>query len=141
MEKALLKKLMSYSHLCSAFFKNEFKKTIGQYVIPFSFILYFKRRIFPLIRDSCDYYCPHANKCDGHRFLDFVETVYEFQQVAILQKKCFHKDFCFINLNNSNKLDDWDFYFYNIKDLSQYTFLQRMSIIEYGFNQVDIDQF
>ena len=141
MEKAILKKLMSYSHLRSAFFKDEFKKTVGQFVIPFSFILYFKRCVFPLIRDSCDYYCPHANKCDGHRFLDFVETVYEFQQVAILQKKCFHKDFCFINLNDSNKLDDWDFHSYNIKDLSQYTFLQRMSIIEYGFNQVDIDQF
>ena len=47
MEIAILKKLMSYCHLRSAFFKNEFKKTVGQYVIPFSFILYFKRRVFP----------------------------------------------------------------------------------------------
>ena len=71
MEKTLLKKLMSYSHLRSAFFKDEFKKTDGQYVIPFSHILYFKRRVFPLIRDSCDYVCPYANQYDGHRFLDF----------------------------------------------------------------------
>lgn len=70
MEKALLKKLMSYSHLRAAFFKDKFKKTAGQYVIPFSFILYFKRRVFPLIRDSCAYDCPHANECDGHRFLN-----------------------------------------------------------------------
>ena len=71
MEKALLKKLMSYSHLRAAFFKDEFKKTAGQYVIPFSFILYFKRRVFPLIIDSCAYDCPYANECDGHRFFKF----------------------------------------------------------------------
>ena len=57
MEKALLKKLMSYSYLAAAFFKNEFKKSDGQYIIPFSFILNFKRRVFPLIRDSCDDVC------------------------------------------------------------------------------------
>ena len=125
MEKALLKKLMSYSHLRAAFFKDEFRKTDGQYVIPFSFILYFKRRVFPLIRDSCAYDCPHANECDGHRFLNFIETVYQFELHAVLEQKCFHKDFCFFNLNDNEKIDDWDFYFYSIKDLSQYTFLQR----------------
>ena len=61
-------------HLQAAFFKDKFKKTTGQYVIPFWFILYFKRRVFPLIRDSCGAYdCPHANKCDGHRFLNFIQ--------------------------------------------------------------------
>ena len=125
MEKALLKKLMSYSHLRSAFFKDEFRKTDGQYIIPFSFILYFKRRVFPLIRDSCNYDCPHANECDGHRFLNFIKTVYQFQLHAVLEEKCFHKDFCFFCLNDNKEIDDWDFYFYNIKDLSQYTFVQR----------------
>ena len=125
MEKGLLKKLMSYSHLRSAFFKDEFKKTVGQYVIPFSFILYFKRRVFPLIRQSCAYDCLHANQCDGHRFLDFIETVYQFEVNAVLDHKCFHKDFCFYSLNGDDKIEDWDFVFYNIKDLSQYTFLQR----------------
>ena len=125
MEKALLKKLMSYSHLRSVFFKDEFKKTDGQYVIPFSHILYFKRRVFPLIRDSCAYDCPHANRCDGHGFLDFIETVYQFQVYAVLEQKCFHKDFCFFSLNGDDKIDDWDFCFYNIRDLSQYSFLQR----------------
>ena len=129
MEKAILKKLMSYSHLRSAFFKDEFRKTVGQYVIPFSFILYFKRRVFPLIRQSCAYDCPHANQCDGHRFLDFIETVYQFQVNAVLEQKCFHKDFCFYSLNGDDKIDDWDFLFYNIKDLSQYTFLQRVQYL------------
>ena len=125
MEKALLKKLMSYSYLQAAFFKNEFKKSDGQYVIPFSFILYFKKRVFPLIRDSCDYDCSHANECDGHQFLNFIETVYQFQQHAVFEKKCFYKDFCFFSLNDNERIDDWDFHFYSIKDLLQYTFLQR----------------
>ena len=129
MEKTLLKKLMSYSHLRFAFFKDRFKKTDGQYVIPFSHILYFKRRVFPLIRDSCAYDCPHANLCDGHRFLDFIERVYQFQVYAVLEQKCFHKDFCFYSLNGDDKIDDWDFLFYNIKDLSQYTFLQRVQYL------------
>ena len=79
MEKA---KLMSYSYLVAAFFKDEFKKSD-------SFILYFKRRVFPLIRDSCDYDCPYANECDGHQFLNFIETLYQFQQHAVFEKKCF----------------------------------------------------
>ena len=126
MEKALLKKLMSYSYLAAAFFKNEFKKSDGQYVIPFSFILYFKRRVFPLIKDSCDDVCPYANECDGHRFLDFIETLYQFQQHAVFEEKCFYKDFCFYNFRlNDEKIADCDFHFYSVKDLSQYTFLQR----------------
>ena len=127
MEKALLKKLMSYFYLRAAFFKNEFKKSDGQYVIPFSFILYFKRRVFPLIRDSCDYVCPYANECDGHQFLNFIETLYQFQQHAVFEKKCFYKYFCFYNfrLNDNEKIADWNFHFYSVKDLSQYTFLQR----------------
>ena len=129
MAKAILKKLMSYCHLRSAFFKNEFRKTDGQYVIPFSFILYFKRRVFPLIIDSCAYDCPHANQCDGHRFLNFIETVYQFQVNSVLQQKCFHKDFCFYSLNGDDKIEDWDFVFYNIKDLSQYTFIQRIQYL------------
>ena len=127
MEKALLKKLMSYSYLVAAFFKDQFKKSDGQYVIPFSFILNFKRRVFPLIRDSCNYVCPFAYECDGHQFLNFIETLYQFQQHAIFEKKCFYKDFCFYNfrLNDKEEIADWDFYFYTVKDLSQYTFSQR----------------
>ena len=41
-------KLMQYSYSLQSFFKNEFKKE-DCYIIPFSHILYFKRRVFPLI--------------------------------------------------------------------------------------------
>ena len=89
MEEAFLNtviafKLMSYSYSLACFFKDEFKKNENEYVIPFSHILYIKRNVFQLIRDSCDYVCPFANECDGHQFLNFIEKLYQFQQHAVL---------------------------------------------------------
>ena len=89
-------KLMQYCYSLQSFFKNEFKKE-NCYVIPFSHILYVKRNVFPIIRDSCSYVCPHDQQCDGHKFLDFVEKLYQFQQHAVLEKKCFFRDFIFNN--------------------------------------------
>ena len=135
MEKALLNtviafKLMSYSYSLAGFFKKEFKRNNGEYIIPFSFILHFKRHIFPLIRDTCDYVCPFKDECDGHQFLNFIETLYQFQQHAVLDEKCFYKDFRFYNFrfkkdNDIEKIAGWDFDFYNTKDLSRYTNSQR----------------
>ena len=135
MEQALLNtviafKLITYSYSLARFFKREFETCDGQYVIPFSFILQFKRLVFPLIRDSCSYVCPFANECDGHKFLNFIETLYDFQQHAVLEKKCFYEDFCFYNFrfkidNGEEKIAGWDFDFYTVKDLSKYTFSQR----------------
>ena len=101
MEQALLNtviafKLMAYSYSLKCFFKDDFKKG-KYYVIPFSHILYVKRQVFPMIRDACDYVCPYENECSGHRFLNFIETLYQFQQHAVLEEKCFYKDFCFYN--------------------------------------------
>ena len=85
-------KLMQYCYSLQSFFKNEFKKD-NCYVIPFSHILYVKRHVFPIIRDSCSYVCPSDQQCDGHKFLDFIEELYQFQVYAVLEKKCFFKDF------------------------------------------------
>ena len=135
MEQALLNtvlafKLMAYSYSLKCFFKDEFKRSEYYYVIPFSHILYVKRHIFSLIRDSCDYVCPYANECDGHQFLNFIESLYQFQQHAVLEKKCFFKDFCFYNFRfkkdkDIEKIAGWDFNFYSAKDLSKYTYSQR----------------
>ena len=135
MEEALLNtviafKLMSYSYSLAGFFKDQFKKKDGQYIIPFSFILHFKRHVFPLIRDTCDYVCPYTNECDGHQFLNFIEELYQFQQYAVLEEKCFFKDFHFYNFRfkkdkDIEKIAGWDFNFYNTKDLSHLTFSQR----------------
>ena len=125
-------KLMSYSYSLAGFFKNEFKKNENEYIIPFSYILYVKRHVFPLIRDSCEYVCPYVDECDGHQFLNFIERLYQFQCHAVLEKKCFYKDFRFYNfrfkrdkVQDLQKIAGWDFNINNTKDLSKYTYSQR----------------
>ena len=137
MEKAFLNtviafKLMSYSYSLACFFKDEFKKNENEYVIPFSHILLIKRHVFQLIRDSCDYVCPFVNECDGHQFLNFIEKLYQFQQYAVLEEKCFYKDFRFYNFRlkkdkfqDLQKIAGWDFNRNNTKDLSHLTYSQR----------------
>ena len=125
-------KLMSYSYSLAGFFKDEFKKNENEYVIPFSHIMYIKRHVFPLIRNSCEYVCPYVDECDGHQFLNFIERLYQFQCHAVLEKKCFYKDFRFYNfrlkkdkLQDLEKIAGWDFNINNTKDLSRYTYSQR----------------
>ena len=125
-------KIMQYSYSLKSFLKKEFKQN-GMYVIPFSHILYFKRNIFPLIRDACDYVCPYEDQCDGHKFLDFVEKLWEFQHYAVLEKKCYFRDFCFYNfrykrdeVHQIEKIAGWDFNVLYAKDLSHLSYSQRL---------------
>ena len=124
-------KLMCYSYSLKTFFKNEFKEN-NRYVIPFSHILNVKRHVFQMIRDSCDYVCPYNNQCDGHKFLNFIKKLYEFQQHAVLEKKCFYRYFYFYNfklkrdeVNDCEKVAGWDFNAFVTKDLSNLTYSQR----------------
>ena len=124
-------KIMEYAYSLQCFFKNEFKKENG-YVIPFLHILYVKRHIFPLIRDACDYVCPYTEPCDGRKFLDFVEKLYQFEVDAVLEKKCYFRDFYFNNfrlkrdeVHEMEKVSGWDFHPNGTKDLSHLTYSQR----------------
>ena len=124
-------KLMVYSYSLKCFFKEDFKKD-KNYVILFSHILFVKRRVFPMIRDCCGYVCPYNEECDGHKFLNFVEKLYQFQQHAVIEEKCFFRNFQFYNfklkkdeVNNCEKIDGWDFNSLETKDLSHLTYSQR----------------
>ena len=125
-------KIMQYSYSLKSFFKNEFKQN-DVYIIPFSHILYFKRNIFPMIRDACDCVCPYAEQCDGHKLLDFVEKLYEFQHYAVLERKCFFKEFYFYDfrykvdkVHGMEKVAGWDFNAFNSKDLSHLPYSQML---------------
>ena len=127
-------KLMGYSYSLKSFFKDEFKKENG-YVIPFSHVLFFKRKVFPLIRDCCSNVCPHENECDGHKFLDFIEKLYQFQKFAVLENKCFYGNFYFYNFKlkkdkDCEKVHGWDFNSYQTKDLSHLTFSKRCQYLD-----------
>ena len=123
-------KLMSYSFSLKCFFKNEFKED-DHYVIPFSHILYIKRKVFPMIRDCCGYVCPFTDECDGHKFLNFVEKLYDFQKYAVLEEKRFYNYFYFYKFqlkkdnNECEKVHGWDFNSFETKDLSHLTYSKR----------------
>ena len=100
MEQALINtviafKMMEYSYSLKCFFKDEFKKN-GGYMVPFSHVLYIKRTIFPLIRNACDYVCPYKEQCDGHKFLNFIEKLWEFEYYAVTEKNVFFENFIFM---------------------------------------------
>ena len=100
MEKALentliAEKYMEYSVSLKSFFKEEFKCGKSAYKIPSSHILYTKRKIFPLIRDSCDYVCPKLKQCDGHEFLDYIQMLWEAICWAVENKKVYYKFYYF----------------------------------------------
>ena len=124
-------KFMSYSYSLVDFFKDEFKKDNG-YMIPFSHILDFKKRIFPLIRDSCGYVCPNTKPCDGHNFLDFIEKLCQFEQNVVLERKCYFRDFYIYDfrfkrdeVHGMEKVCGWDFIPEVSKNLSHLTYSQR----------------
>ena len=102
-------------------------------MIPFSHILYIKRNIFPLIRDACDYVCPYKGQCDGHKFLDFVEKLWEFEYYAVTEKKCFFREFYFFDfrfktdkVHEMEKVAGWDFKAITVKNLSHLSYSQRL---------------
>ena len=125
-------KIMEYAYSLKSFFKDEFKKSEDEYVIPYSHIVFFKKNIFPLIRDSCDYVCPYQEKCHGHMVLDFIQDLVEFQCHSVIEKKCYFRDFRFYNfrlkrdkVHEMEIVSGWDFNYQVAKDLSHLSFSQR----------------
>ena len=137
MEQALINtviafKMMEYSYSLKCFFKDEFKKD-GGYMVPFSHVLYIKRTIFPLIRNACDYVCPYKEQCDGHKFLNFIEKLWEFEYYAVTEKKCFFREFYFYDfrfktdkVHEMEKVAGWDFNSITAKNLSHLSYSQRL---------------
>ena len=137
LEQALLNtviafKLMRYSYSLKSFFKDQFKTENG-YKIPYSHVIYFKRHVFPLIRDACDYVCPNNDdQCTGHRLINFIEKLCEFEEHAVLKEKYFFGYFYFYNFkikkdeeNNVFKVVEWEFNSFATKDLGKYSFSKR----------------
>ena len=60
----------------------------------------------------------------------FIEKLYQFQQHAVLEKKCFFKEFRFYNFRlkkdkDLQKIAGWDFNLYTTKDLSHLSYSKR----------------
>ena len=145
MEKALqntliANKFMEYSVSLKSFFKDEFKSGNSTYKIPFSHILYSKtfHIFFPLIRDSCDYVCPKLKQCDGHKFLDFIQMLWEAIRWAVEEKKVYYKFFYFHTFTLTSdveftlkpvKIKGWYVLPVEPQNLSHLSYSRRMSYL------------
>ena len=143
MEKAfentlIANKFMEYSVSLKSFFKEEFKYGNASYKIPFSHILYTKRKIFPLTRDSCDYVCPKLKQSDEHKFLEFIQMLWEFQRWAVEEKKGYFKYFYFHTFRLTSdveytlkpvKIKGWYVLPVEHQNLSHLSYSRRMSYL------------
>ena len=119
----------------AVFFKEEFYYD-DRYNIPTDYILEYKRKYFQKIRSSCDhgsnFICPSDNLCRAHKFVFFIEKIFEAITHAVVEEKIYYKYFLFVlKINDFNKnIDGWDFFPYKYKDLSHLSYSKRLSFLK-----------
>ena len=105
MENTIIAKNIDYRLSLKSFFKDKFRYYNNCYLVPFSEILHFKRQIFDYIYQSCGIQCSKLQKCNGHKFIEYIELIYQFNRSCILRKKIYFQYFLFKNFTlTSNKI-------------------------------------
>ena len=117
------------------FFLDEFFYD-GRYNIPTDFIFKFQRKYFQKIRSNCEhgsnFVCPSDNLCRAHKFIFFIEKIFEAMTHCVIEEKIYYKYFLFKLKKNDysfNDISGWDFVPSQIKDLSKLTYSQRLSYL------------
>ena len=96
MEKTIIAfKDFEYVISMKSFFKDEFKSGSHNYLISLDHIKWFKRNIFPKIRDACSYVCPHSVPCKGHKLLIISKCCGRHPFMKLKKKKCITDTFIF----------------------------------------------
>ena len=108
----------------------------NQYNIPTDFIFNFKRKYSQKIRSSCEhgsnFVCPTDNLCRAHKFIFFIEKIFEAMTHCVIEEKIFYKYFLFKLKKNEyslNEISGWDFIPSQIKDLSNLSYSKRLSYL------------
>ena len=117
----------------SLFFKEEYFYD-GRYNIPTEDIFKYKRKYFNEIRRKCchgNFVCPSDNLCRGHKFINFIEKIFEAMTHCVIEEKIWYRYFLFYNIkkNDENDFLKWDFHPYGEKNLSHLTYSKRLSFI------------
>ena len=117
------------------FFKEEFYYD-GRYNIPTNYIFEYKRKYFQKIRSSCDhgsnFVCPSDNLCHAHKFIFFIEKIFEAITHCVVEEKIYYKYFLFILKKNKyslNEISGWDFIPSSYKDISHLSYSRRLSFL------------
>ena len=112
------------------FFKDEFKKE-GKYLISFDLLKWYKRNIFKKIRDNCgSFVCPSDTPCDGHKFIEYVDMLWDSIVFAVEEKKVYYRYFFFENIvYKNNKIHSWDAQPSDPKCLKHLSYSRRMAFL------------
>ena len=131
MEKTIIVfKDFEYVISMKSFFKDEFKSGSHNYLISLDHIKWFKRNIFPKIRDACSYVCPHSVPCKGHKLLNYIEMLWEASVYAVEEKKVYYRYFYFQNLIFKNgELHSWNATPVEPKCLKHLSYSRRMAYL------------
>ena len=131
MEKTIIAfKDFEYVISMKSFFKDEFKSGSHNYLISLDHIKWFKRNIFPKIRDACSYVCPHSVPCKGHKLLNYIEMLWEASVYAVEEKKVYYRYFYFQNLIFKNgELHSWNATPMEPKCLKHLSYSRRMAYL------------
>ena len=93
MEKTIIAfKDFEYIISMESIFKKEHKSSSRNYLIPIDHLIWFRKNIFPKIRDSCSYVCPHRMPCNGHKLLNYINMLSDATVYAI-EEKCVYYTF------------------------------------------------
>ena len=93
MEKTIIAfKDFEYIISMESIFKKEHKSGSRNYLIPIDHLIWFRKNIFPKIRDSCSYACPHRMPCNGHKLLNYINMLSDATVYAI-EEKCVYYTF------------------------------------------------
>ena len=110
MEKTIIAfKDFEYIISMESIFKKEHKSGSRNYLIPIDHLIWFRKNIFPKIRDSCSYVCPLSVPCKGHKLLNYINMLWEATVYAVEEKYVYYRYFYFENLKfKIGELLSWD---------------------------------
>ena len=125
-----------YGLTLKSFFKDNFKYWDDCYLIPFIDIQLFKKQCYDFIISCCnnESICSKQQSCYGHQFLQFVETIIQFQRYSVMKKKVYFQHFFFSNFKltsdiKSLKIKSWQISGISIYRVNHLTYSQRLSLL------------
>ena len=126
------KPIKNFFDFLNLFFKEEYFYE-NKYNIPTNDIIRFKRKYINEIRNkSCDgnFVCPKETLCKGHKFIYFLEKIFEAMTFSVMEKKVFFKYFLFYNVvKKDGEIFSWDFIPSQYKDISNLSYSKRLAFL------------
>ena len=75
--------------------------------------------------------CPNDELCNGHKFINFLDKIFEAMTYSVIEEKVFFKYFFFFNniVKKDNEIFSWDFIPAEPKDISNLSYSKRLAFL------------